>query len=105
MSTERQADQSPALPEPAGFGDRGSPAPAEPIHLSEQDIALYRARLSEWRDHQGKHVLIYRGEVHGFYPTRNEALAEGFKRFGRVPYLVKKVDLDEKPRPVVQVVL
>ena len=37
--------------------------------------------------------------------TRDEAMAEGYRRFGRVPFLVKRVDLGEKPRPLVGVVL
>jgi hypothetical protein len=47
------------------FLDRGLPGPEGSIHLSESDIVLYLARLSEWREYQGKHVLIYQGRPGG----------------------------------------
>ena len=50
-------------------------------------------------------MLIYGGEVHGFFPTRDEARREGFRRFGHVAFLVNRVDLDAKPRPLVGVIL
>ena len=83
------------------FDPASHPAPAG---LDDRDISAYLTNLQNWREHQGKHVLIYGGEIHGFYPARDEALAEGFRRFGRVAFLVKKVDLDEKPRRAVQVI-
>jgi hypothetical protein len=71
----------------------------------EEEIACYRANLTAWCGHQGEHVLIRGGTVYGFFGTRNEALREGLRRFGRVAFLVKQVDVDEKPRPLVQVLL
>lgn len=83
---------------------KGPSLPASSI-LAEEDIALFRDRLPGWREHQGEHVLIYGGEVHGFFLTRDEALEEGFNRFGDVAFLVNRVDLDAKPRPLVGVIL
>ena len=82
-------------PEPAGDGK-------EPL---DEEIAFYVQHLPEWRDHQGEHVLIHGQEPHGFYPTRDEALLEGFRRFGRASFLVKQVLLDERPRPLAGVIL
>ena len=50
-------------------------------------------------------VLIRGPQQHGFYPTRDEALLEGFRRFGRVSFLVKQVLLQERPRPLAGVIL
>jgi hypothetical protein len=72
---------------------------------SAEDIAFYRAQLAGWREHTGEYVLVYQGKEHGFYPTRKTALKEGYRRFGRVPFLAKQVDPDEKPRPVARVIL
>jgi len=76
-----------------------------PAPLPQEDIDLYLAMLPSWREHQGEHVLIHGGEVHGFYPDHFEARREGFSRFGHVAFLVKQVDVDEKPRPLVGVIL
>jgi len=73
------------------------PDAAPAAGLSPGDIAVYKENLAGWREHQGEHVLIHGGEVHGFFPTRGEARREGFRRFGPVAFLVKQVDLDEKP--------
>lgn len=60
-----------------------------------QDLALeletYRTGLADWKDHEGKFVLIHESEVCGFFGEYAEALTEGYKKFGVVPFLVKKV--------------
>jgi len=73
--------------------------------LPQEDIDLYLAKLPAWGGHQGEHVLIHAGQVHGFYQSRQEARRVGFDRFGHVAFLVKQIDLDEKPRPLVGVIL
>jgi hypothetical protein len=88
----------------AGEGPKTPPPPAQAA-LLPGDVALYYTELPGWREHQGEHVLIYDGRVHGFYPDRAAARREGFRLFGAVAFLVKQVDLDEKPRPLVGVVL
>ena len=50
-------------------------------------------------------MLIKGQELCGFYSNRDAALEEGFRRFGRVPFLVKRVQLDEQPRPLVWTIL
>ena len=62
-----------------------------------EEIACYRRHLPGWGEREGEHVLIKGGAVTGFYPTRNAALTEGYRRFGRVPFLVKQVLTDERP--------
>jgi len=60
------------------------------------------AHLAESREHEGRHVLI-RGQAHfGFYPSRGDALAEGF---GQVPFLVKEIRCGDDRRPVVWTML
>jgi hypothetical protein len=80
------------------------PSLPESSTIPRADIELYLEKLPTWGEHQGEHVLIHGGKVHGFFPTRTEARQEGFKRFGYVPFLVKKVDLHEKPEPLSGVV-
>jgi hypothetical protein len=112
MATDDPAEESargknvatsdaPAVSTSVLYSSRGT----EQTVLAERDIALYLSGLPRWGEHAGEHVLIYDGQVHGFYATRDDALTEGFRRFGLVAFLVKQVDLDEAPRPLVQVML
>jgi hypothetical protein len=71
-----------------------------PCESLEEEIAFYLQHVEGWGEHEGKHVLIQAGKPHGFYLTRDEALREGYQRFGRVSFLVKQVILDERPRPL-----
>jgi hypothetical protein len=71
----------------------------------EQESDYYRAHLPEWHEQEGQHVLIHGQEHFGFFPTRNAALEEGFRRFGRVPFFVKQIQRDEKPQPMMWVIL
>ena len=70
-----------------------------------QEVAYYLSHLPEWHDHEGKHVLIHGQEHYGFFPTEDIALEEGFRRFGRIAFLVKQVRHDEEPRPLVWTIL
>jgi hypothetical protein len=87
------------------------PAPmrADPIEMDkdllEGEAAYYRAHLDGWREHEGWHVLIRGEELFGFFATEDAALEEGFRRFGRAPFLVKQIRLDEGPRPLVWTIL
>lgn len=98
MTTERRTDGLPRNPSGPG-ADVSSVAP-----LAEE-IAFYLDQLPDWRDHEGEHVLIHGRRAFGFYPDRDAALAEGYRQFGRVPFLVKRVEVDEAPRPLVGLIL
>jgi hypothetical protein len=74
-------------------------------NLLEQEAAYYLAHLPEWYDHEGEHVLIHGKEQFGFFASRDAALEEGFRRFGRVAFLVKEVRRNEESRPLVWTVL
>ena len=107
MTSEHRTEHPPAEPQGATAPGqpRGGPVRALPQTVSETDIGLYLAKLPEWGEHRGRHVLIYQGTVHGFFGTRTAALLEGFRLFGNVPFLVKEIDPGEKPRPIVGVIL
>ena len=57
----------------------------------EIELQTYKDHLSEWADHAGEFVLIGGTSVEGFYDHYEEALREGYTRFGVVAFLVKKV--------------
>jgi hypothetical protein len=47
---------------------------------------------------EGKFALVHDDEVVGVYDTENDAIAEGYRRFGNVPFLVKQVVQVEVPQ-------
>jgi hypothetical protein len=40
---------------------------------------------------KGKFVLIHGEEIIGTYESQMDAIAEGYRRFGNVPFLVKQI--------------
>lgn len=63
----------------------------DPVAEIAQEIATYRSRLPELLAHEGEFVLIKGDQVIGFYSDQSEALREGYRRFGLVPLLVKRI--------------
>ena len=58
----------------------------------DREIALYadrRAALEQ--EHKGEWALIHQDEFVGLYPTFEDAGRVAVRRFGRGPYLIKKV--------------
>jgi hypothetical protein len=86
-----------------------APVLANPMNLEksllDEEVAYYLASLPGWRDHEGQHVLIHGHEHFGFFPTRDGVLNEGFRRFGRVAFLVKEIRHNEGPRPLAWTIL
>ena len=55
------------------------------------------------RDHllgtaEGKFVLIRNDQVVGVYDTKMDAIAQGYQKFGNVPFLVKQIVKVEVPQ-------
>jgi hypothetical protein len=63
----------------------------DPVAEIAQEIATYRARLPELLAHEGEFVLIKRDQIIGFYSDQSEAIREGYRRFGMVPMVVKRI--------------
>lgn len=67
-----------------------------------REAELFNEHLEEWRQsHVGQFVLIKADEVLGFFPSLDEAFAEGTQRFGLEPFFVKQI----VPRDAVNVSL
>jgi hypothetical protein len=66
----------------------------------EQEIATYRRELPGLLAHAGKHVLIHGTEILGVYSTREAALEAGYGRFDHLPFLVKRIEAEERPVPL-----
>jgi hypothetical protein len=73
--------------------EKNSMAPALDIELETYE---------KYRDHllataEGKYVLIYKDQVVSTYDTQMDAVAQGYRQFGNVPFLVKKITRVEIP--------
>jgi hypothetical protein len=58
----------------------------------EKELATYQQKLGELLAHEGKFVLIHGDEVAGICGTYEEALKEGYGKFGLDPFLVKRIE-------------
>src|SRR5687768_835722 len=63
----------------------------------QRELETYKAKLEELLEHEGEFVLIRGGKVIGTYVRRQEAFEAGVERFGRNPFLVKKLQEVERP--------
>lgn len=67
--------------------------------LLEKELETYMRN----RDHllttsEGKFVLVHGDKVIGTYDTEGDAIAEGYKQFGNVPFLVRQILTIETPQ-------
>lgn len=46
---------------------------------------------------EGKFALVFDGEVRGTYNDERDAIAEGYKAYGNVPFLVRQILPIETP--------
>ena len=62
----------------------------------ERELATYRDKLPELKDHEGKFVLIHGDTVVDFYAAYEDAIKAGYEKFKLDPFLVKQVNATEK---------
>ncbi len=66
--------------------------------MLDQELETYeRHRERLLQDSEGKYVLIYRDDVLTVFESKNDAIAEGYRRLGNVPFLVKEIVQVEIP--------
>jgi hypothetical protein len=68
-----------------------------PLDLSREEAAFQRERQRLVRDHLGHVALIHGDDVVGAYPTAGEAIAEGYRRFGRVRFICRLITEKDEP--------
>lgn len=63
----------------------------------EKELAVYeKTKADLLKTYEGKFVVIHGEEFCGAFDTAENAYGEGVKRFGREPFLVKKVSVKEE---------
>jgi hypothetical protein len=57
----------------------------------EQELATYHAKLPEWKEHEGKFVLIKGERLVDIFSAYEDALKAGYKEFGLEPFMVRQI--------------
>ncbi len=74
-----------------------------PLEIETQTYEQHREELLGTA--QGKFALIHETEVAGVYDSKSDAIREGYRRFGNVPFLVKQVLAIDVPQNFVSQLL
>jgi hypothetical protein len=62
----------------------------------EKELATYRLRLLELKSSEGRFVLIHGDDVVDTYSSYDDAIKEGYGKFGLEPFLVKQIQTVEQ---------
>jgi hypothetical protein len=62
----------------------------------ERELAAYKAKLEELKAQAGKYVLIHGDNVIDTYSAYDDALKEGYEKFGLEPFMVKRIEVIEQ---------
>lgn len=57
----------------------------------EKELKIYQDKLPELKQFEGKFVLIGDGAVVDTYSSYEDAIKEGYSKFGLRPFLVKQI--------------
>jgi hypothetical protein len=66
-------------------------------HSLEREMATYRRNKEQLLEQEGQHVLIQGNIIAGVWPSCEEALQQGYDRFGLEQFMVKKIERVEIP--------
>jgi hypothetical protein len=62
----------------------------------EIELATYHAKLEELKPQSGRFVLVRGNQVVDTFGSYDDALKEGYERFGLEPFLVKRIEAVER---------
>jgi len=62
----------------------------------EKELETYKSKLPELQQDEGKFVLISDSAVIDTFTSYEDAIKEGYKRFGLKPFLVKQIHTIEE---------
>jgi hypothetical protein len=62
----------------------------------ETELATYRSKLAELKEHEGKFVLIHGEKIVDFFAAYEDAIKAGYQQFKLEPFLVKQVNAVER---------
>lgn len=62
----------------------------------EKELAVYKQKLPELAEQEGKFALIHGDELVDVYTSYEDAIKEGYNRFKLDPFLVKQIRTTEQ---------
>ncbi len=62
----------------------------------EKELETYKKKLPELKENEGKFVLIQGDTVVDVYTSYEDAMKEGYSKFGLEPFLVKQIQTIEQ---------
>jgi len=62
----------------------------------EVELVTYREKLPELQAQSGKFALVHGKDIVGVYGTYEDALNEGYQKFGLNPFLVRQIQAVEQ---------
>jgi hypothetical protein len=71
----------------------------------ETELATYREKLAELKEHEGKFVLIHGNRIVDFFAAYEDAIKAGYQQFKLEPFLVKQVNAVERVLHVTRPIL
>jgi hypothetical protein len=66
------------------------------IMALERELETYRQNLPGLLDNEGKYVLVQGDQVVDVFGTYEDALKQGYAKFGLTPFLVKQIQSVEQ---------
>jgi hypothetical protein len=70
----------------------------------EKELETYSRKLSELKDHEGSFALVH-GDVVDVFAGYEDAIKEGYGRFGLEPFLVKQIQSVEQVQLVTRLLV
>jgi hypothetical protein len=74
-----------------------------PLDLTRENAAYEKERERLVREHLGKIALIHEDELVGVFATVDEALEEGYRRFGLVKMMLREIGDTDLPEYIASV--
>lgn len=71
----------------------------------EKELATYKDKLPELKEHEGKFVLIHGDQVIDFFVAYEDAIKAGYQQFKLEPFLVKQINAVERVQHVTRRIL
>jgi hypothetical protein len=62
----------------------------------EKELETYKRKLPELKKDEGKYVLINGDTVIDTFTSYEDAIKEGYRQFGLVPFFVKQIQIIEQ---------